>query len=229
MAAPLNVEDLPLPVAYERASRLANTSGSTREALNLLECCEQLISSAALFSSNEDKDDLQTSCIRYLLVPLLRAELLNSQTGQSPPERLQLLQAAADAYSAFLQRCHQYGFLSDAISDAYTAEEQGIQQDSSTCRSQKIERFKRSKALAGLLQQMNSRKKPADEEAEDAEGGTPQGMGSWDDEDERMLWQLQIEAGAIKAEEELAKARAWDDFKDENPKGWGNSKLRPCA
>ena len=30
-------------------------------------------------------------------------------------------------------------------------------------------------------------------------------------------------------EEELAKARAWDDFKDDNPAGWGNSKLRPCA
>jgi len=30
-------------------------------------------------------------------------------------------------------------------------------------------------------------------------------------------------------EEELAKARVWDDFKDDNPAGWGNSKLRPCA
>lgn len=30
-------------------------------------------------------------------------------------------------------------------------------------------------------------------------------------------------------EEELQKARAWDDFKDDNPRGWGNSKLRPCS
>jgi hypothetical protein len=30
-------------------------------------------------------------------------------------------------------------------------------------------------------------------------------------------------------EEEVARARAWDAFKDENPAGWGNSKLRPCA
>lgn len=27
----------------------------------------------------------------------------------------------------------------------------------------------------------------------------------------------------------LAKQRAWDDFSDDNPRGWGNSKLRPCA
>jgi immunoglobulin-binding protein 1 len=30
-------------------------------------------------------------------------------------------------------------------------------------------------------------------------------------------------------EEEVGKQRAWDAFKDDNPRGWGNSKLRPCA
>lgn len=30
-------------------------------------------------------------------------------------------------------------------------------------------------------------------------------------------------------EEELIKQRAWDDWKDENPRGHGNSQLRPCA
>jgi hypothetical protein len=30
-------------------------------------------------------------------------------------------------------------------------------------------------------------------------------------------------------EEEVHKARAWDDFRDANPAGSGNSKLRPCA
>jgi immunoglobulin-binding protein 1 len=30
-------------------------------------------------------------------------------------------------------------------------------------------------------------------------------------------------------EERVAKQRAWDDFADDNPRGWGNSKLRPCA
>ena len=30
-------------------------------------------------------------------------------------------------------------------------------------------------------------------------------------------------------EEALAKQRAWDDWTDDNPRGWGNSKLRPCA
>lgn len=30
-------------------------------------------------------------------------------------------------------------------------------------------------------------------------------------------------------EDALAKQRAWDDWADDNPRGWGNSKLRPCA
>jgi hypothetical protein len=38
------------------------------------------------------------------------------------------------------------------------------------------------------------------------------------------------EAGSDdEGEAELAKQRAWDDFADDNPRGWGNSKLRPCA
>lgn len=31
------------------------------------------------------------------------------------------------------------------------------------------------------------------------------------------------------SDEKVFKARAWDDWKDDNPRGAGNSKLRPCA
>lgn len=31
------------------------------------------------------------------------------------------------------------------------------------------------------------------------------------------------------SDEAVQKARAWDDFKDANPRGQGNSKLRPCG
>ena len=30
-------------------------------------------------------------------------------------------------------------------------------------------------------------------------------------------------------DEEIYRQRAWDDWKDEHPRGYGNSKLRPCA
>mmetsp|Transcript_17921 Transcript_17921/g.34676 ORF Transcript_17921/g.34676 Transcript_17921/m.34676 type:complete len:325 (-) Transcript_17921:170-1144(-) len=30
------------------------------------------------------------------------------------------------------------------------------------------------------------------------------------------------------SDEAVLKARAWDDFKDDNPRGWGNSAIKPC-
>lgn len=36
----------------------------------------------------------------------------------------------------------------------------------------------------------------------------------------------------VKEEEEVEdvyKARAWDDWKDDHPRGWGNSRLKPCG
>lgn len=35
--------------------------------------------------------------------------------------------------------------------------------------------------------------------------------------------------GSDEDEEELTRTRARDDFRDANPYGWGNSKLRPCG
>jgi len=35
--------------------------------------------------------------------------------------------------------------------------------------------------------------------------------------------------GSDEDEEELQRTRAFDDFKDTHPRGFGNSKLRPCG
>ncbi len=37
------------------------------------------------------------------------------------------------------------------------------------------------------------------------------------------------ELGSEEDEEELRRQRAWDDWKDANPVGWGNSKTKPCG
>lgn len=166
--------ELSLAQAFQRAyTTLADCDGGSsaspsqaEECSRLLSHCQALAERAALFSSNEDKDDLVTAHLKYLLVPYLMAELSNLQPQQStrPLQRLQQLQEALMMYSQFLQRCGQYGFLSGTCYDAYTAEEQGIAADPSTCRNQKVERYKRSRALKGLLQQMRGRKKAADDE-----------------------------------------------------------------
>lgn len=44
---------------------------------------------------------------------------------------------------------------------------------------------------------------------------------------------LQCQAPSAKPPEEevedVYKARAWDDWKDDHPRGYGNSKLKPCS
>lgn len=171
--AQLSSENTSLSEAFTKAFTVVDacdggsscTTSQAKECCCLLHHCQSLIERAALFSSNEEKDDLATSNIKYLLVPYLLAELLNSQPqGLGPLARLSQLQEALALYSQFLQRCDQYGFVHGACHDAYTAEEQGATPDPGTSRNQKIERFKRSKVLKGLVQQMRSRQKMAQDE-----------------------------------------------------------------
>lgn len=162
------VEQLSLSAAFSKAYKLHATSplsqSDYKELLILLEHCDGLVEQGALFSRNEDQDDLSTGSMRYLLIPFLTADVLNTMPQQSMAQRLQQAQAAKAAYSQFLQRCSQYCLLGPTCQAAYDAQESGQALDPGTARSQKVERFKRSKAVQGLIQQLESRQKRADEE-----------------------------------------------------------------
>lgn len=162
------LEQLPLSTAFSKAFQLhENASRSPAECqqlLELLEHCDRLVEQGGFFSRNETQEDLSTSSMRYLLVPYLKADVLNSMPQQSMVQRLQQVQTAKAAYSQFLQRCSQYSLLGNSCQAAYDAQESGQAVDPGTARSQKVERFKRSKAVAGLVQQLESRQKRADEE-----------------------------------------------------------------
>lgn len=43
------------------------------------------------------------------------------------------------------------------------------------------------------------------------------------------LMLLQVYEGSDDEDADLERQRAWDDWKDEHPTGYGNSKLRPTA
>jgi hypothetical protein len=80
------------------------------------------------------------------------------------------VQAASEGYCAYLQRCQQYGLLRGPLAAAYSAEEAGSSVDPGTARNQRIERFKHSRAVAGLMQAMRGRRKQADEEVRSMQG-----------------------------------------------------------
>ena len=55
--------------------------------------------SAALFSANEEVDDIATNDLKYLLVPSLLADLQASTRERDPQARLALLEDASASYS----------------------------------------------------------------------------------------------------------------------------------
>lgn len=103
-----------------------------------LAVCRQLVASvesAALFSANEELDDIATGDIKFLLAPFYLAELLGScPAPDGPTQRLRQVQEAHSAYNSFLHRCQHYGLLGELGSKLYkTMEEQVRMWDHAPC------------------------------------------------------------------------------------------------
>jgi hypothetical protein len=147
---------------FSRASEQASTSKATstdfEDTLKLLQQCEQLVDKAALFSSNEEADDVHTEHLRYLLIPFLIAELHSGRATSDKQLRLESATAAIKQYSSFLTDCARYGFLNPSLQRLHAAEEQGQQLDPGSKRTAKIEQAKRTVELNRMLQQMEQMK-----------------------------------------------------------------------
>jgi len=71
------------------------------------------IDALSLFSANEDKDDIQTAHLRYLLVPSHLAHVLSSTPERDPEARGRLLARALASYREFIARCLDKDLLGD--------------------------------------------------------------------------------------------------------------------
>lgn len=83
----LPLQDLPLPSLFQRARAILRqlevapaadpaTQRLVTEGAACLRAAAAAVDTLALFSSNEDRDDLATGDIKYLLVPFHQAEVL---------------------------------------------------------------------------------------------------------------------------------------------------------
>ncbi|KAI8464901.1 MAG: TAP42-like protein [Monoraphidium minutum] len=227
-------QQLPLAELYGEAqglaaaARAARTAPSTAAALAALGRCEAAVERAALFSDNEDLDDLATSSLKYLLLPWARAELLSGAPCAGGPEaRARAVGGALAALREFLTRAAQYGALKgtaavaagvggDGDGDAdgggggvvvpqrAGGAAGGAGGDAGARRLAKIERFKRQRALAAAAEQLRKRREDAARrggggDSGGDEGGGGGGAGGWDEEDERRLWLMQLEGSALEA------------------------------
>lgn len=234
--------DQPLPQlfanAQERFAQAESGSGtrSTRDALklqalSLLSACDDAVERLSLFSSNEDKDDLVTSDLKYLSVPFLAGELHASSPTLDMASRADALRRSNACYLRFLHRIRQYGLLDANCYTALERLEAGEPLDSTTTRTQKIAMYKREREvksqLAALTQQhvaaarsgaitaYDSEGRGVDDDADGAIGGGGGARGECsgdgqsaavDEEGERESWLLQLDLYSLKAIAQLAAA-----------------------
>lgn len=78
-------------------------------AISELEECRQLISKHAVFSVNEEVEDVSTNDLQYLTVDYLLADLLLRSYGSN---RANALQQVLELFESFLNRLDSYGILS---------------------------------------------------------------------------------------------------------------------
>jgi immunoglobulin-binding protein 1 len=183
-----------------------------------------------LFSSNEDKDDLTTGEIKYLLIPYYKAEILSQQHQNYAPRndtspdnddsilkqqksRLESLKSSETLHEKFLLKAQQYDLLSSgALKCIFGVVEstsfssvaaQPPKVDASTLRQLKIEKFKLEKSVAARVQALSHR---LDKKSTN---GTEEENDDQDDDEaaERELQLLKIEAAALKSIESLRSVR----------------------
>ena len=171
---------------------------------------QSLIESEGCFSSNEESDDIKTSDLPLLMVPYAIGEVFstcpNSPSSPSPSSstthRLSLVTQALSHYNAFLSRLHNYKLLGELASAQFVKDEdEGEEEESgarvrrldpTTKRQEKIDRFKREKALSAQIQRIESRAQSSVDN--DGEGG--------DEEMMRHLWMLLIESSSLRSLEQ---------------------------
>mmetsp|Transcript_17879 Transcript_17879/g.30051 ORF Transcript_17879/g.30051 Transcript_17879/m.30051 type:complete len:360 (+) Transcript_17879:88-1167(+) len=196
----LEDSQMPLAVLYERGKRVhdqmesgSSTQEDIRSAATNLQNCKVAVERLALFSRNEDPDDIATGDLKFLLVPFYLGEvLLQLQAADvvtfasSSASRTVTLKGAKQEFKEFLSVCDDIDLLSALDQRAFHREEPT---DANTKRNEKIAHFKRDKEIKQRLADIEAKEK-----------GTMKDFGEGEDtgevdysEDDREAWLLRIE------------------------------------
>lgn len=199
------LDQMSLPALFDRALQLHSrglesqiTPDEAKEGCELLQQCEALIDKLALFSSNEQKDDISTGDLKYLLVPYLKAEFLEKAESS---DRLQAIKSASLYLKVFISSCESLDLLPDAEMSAVNQE---VQTTGEKRRATKIARFKRAKAAESKLQEIRERRERRGRSRGAAAKGSmvEHGEDHIEDEfeeEEREAWIAQIALSLCKA------------------------------
>eukprot|EP00743_Colponemidia_sp_Colp-15_P005861 GILK01006300.1.p1 GENE.GILK01006300.1~~GILK01006300.1.p1 ORF type:complete len:334 (+),score=65.21 GILK01006300.1:42-1004(+) len=112
-----------------------------------------LVQRAALFSSNELLEDINTTDLKYLLVPFMLGEAYFKWADQNSKE--EHLKRAKVCFTGFMEHCRQIGVGAGEDFEAYMRE---APLDPGARRTDKIARMKRGRELDAKLKALSQRK-----------------------------------------------------------------------
>ncbi|KAJ2163163.1 Type 2A phosphatase-associated protein 42 [Coemansia sp. RSA 552] len=119
----------------------------------LQQCLDQ-IHKHSLFSSNETVEDYTTSELRYVLTRAYLGEAL--QKLVAPETRVAVLEKALDHYQQFLSMCQDLGII-DRLATTAEAVQGQKKADAGQTRIQRIERYRRLKAMQQEVSELETR------------------------------------------------------------------------
>ncbi|GMY07544.1 PP2A regulatory subunit TAP46 [Fagus crenata] len=199
------MDDLPLPSLFELARKIHSTatdSGADQEVLkkgrDALEKCEDMVNKLGLFSSNETKEDISTTNLKYLLMPFYLAELTEKVVQD---DRIQILKASQEKLKEFISFCEAMELVPKEELETST---QGGPNSLADRRARKIARFKRQRAAEVKLLEIKERKERRGRSSKASALSTPVEAGEEDvldddGEEEREAWLTSISLAICKA------------------------------
>ncbi|MBA0875946.1 hypothetical protein Goshw_025041 [Gossypium schwendimanii] len=169
------MDDMPLPSLFEQASKIhltATESGADQDLVKkgceALGKCEDMISKLGLFSSNETKDDISTTNLKYILVPFYLAELTEKIVQDN---RIQILKTSQAKLKEFMSFCEAMELVPQEELEVAV---QGASNSFADRRALKgIAGFKRQRAAEAKLTEIKERKERRERSTKAAAISTP--------------------------------------------------------
>ncbi|XP_071942721.1 immunoglobulin-binding protein 1-like [Antedon mediterranea] len=108
----------------EEATNSVNYQQQVSKAIAILEKATHMVNDLALFSSNEQVDEISTQDLRYLLLPSLLGELTLKVTSG---DRLEMLDLGEAYFIDYLKRCKDYSITEEKIPTTDNCVERNVQ------------------------------------------------------------------------------------------------------
>lgn len=197
------IDERSLPALFEQARKIHTTASESsvnqeylKNGIEVLRRCDEMVSKLGLFSSNETKDDVSTTYLKYLLVPFYLGDLTEKIVKE---DRIDILKVSRLYFKEFMSICEAL----ELVPEEEIEFSLSGRSDLAAARALKIARFKRQKVAEAKLQEIKERRERRGRSLRASALSTPVEAGEEDliddDGEEREAWLTTISLAICKA------------------------------